>query len=40
VQIGRVSANMTDNNNDDLRQQMEAQEQTFGAQQEVLDIIH
>jgi len=32
VQIGRLSANMADNNNDDLRQWMEAQEQTFRAQ--------
>jgi len=32
VQTGRVSANMTDNNNDDLRQRMEAQEQTYRAQ--------
>jgi len=39
VQIGKVSANMADNNNDDLHQRMEAQEQTFRAQQEVLDII-
>ena len=29
VQIGRASVNMADNNNDDLRQWMEAQEQTF-----------
>jgi len=32
VQIDRVSVNMTDNNNDDLRRQMEAQEQTSKAQ--------
>jgi len=32
VQTGRVSANMADNNNDDLCQWMEAQEQTFRAQ--------
>jgi len=30
---------MADNNNDDLRQRMEAQEQTFRAQQEALDNI-
>jgi len=38
VQIGRVSANMADNNNDNLSQRMEAQQQTFRTQQEVLDI--
>jgi len=39
MQTGRVSANMADNNNDDLRQRMEAQEQTSRAQQEALDNI-
>ena len=34
-----MSANIADNNNDDLRQRMEAQEQTFRAQQEALDNI-
>ena len=37
VWTGLVSANMADNNNDDLCRQMEAQEQTFRAQQEALD---
>ena len=33
VQIGRVLANMADNNNnDDLNRRLEAQEQTFKAQ--------
>jgi len=32
VQTDRVSANMADNNNDDLRRRMEAQEQTSKAQ--------
>jgi len=31
MKTGRVSANMADNNNDDLREWMEAQEQTFRA---------
>jgi len=39
VQTGRVSVNMADNSNDDLRQRMEAQEQTFRTQQESLDNI-
>ena len=39
VQTGRVSVNMIDNNNDDLRRWMEAQEQTSKAQQEDLDNI-
>jgi len=39
VQTSKVSTNMADNNNDDLRQQMEAQKQTFMAQQEALDNI-
>ena len=39
VQTGRVSADIADNNNDDLRQRMEAQEQTSRAQQEALDNI-
>ena len=39
VQTGRVSANMAENNNDDLRWRMEAQEQTSKAQQEALDNI-
>jgi len=30
---------MADNNNDDLRRRMEAQEQTFKAQEEALDNI-
>jgi len=34
VQTSRVSANMADNNNDELRWWMEAQEQTSKAQQE------
>ena len=38
MQTGLVSANMADNNDDDFRRQMEAQEQTFRAQQEALDI--
>ena len=32
MRTGLVSANIADNNVDDLRQQMEAQEQTFRAQ--------
>jgi len=39
VQTGRVSANMADNNNDDLRRRMEVQEQASKAQQEALDNI-
>jgi len=40
VQARFVSANMADNNNDnDIRHCMEAQEQTFKAQQEALDNI-
>jgi len=39
VQTGRVSTNMADDSNDDLRRQMEAQEQTSKAQQEALDNI-
>ena len=35
----RVSANMADNGNDDLRRRLEAQEQTSKAQQETLDNI-
>jgi len=31
VQTGRVSVNMADNSNDELRRWMEAQEQTFKA---------
>jgi len=31
VQTGRVSDNMADNNNDDLRQWIEAQDYTFRA---------
>ena len=34
-----MSANMANNNDDDLRRQMKAQEQTFRAQQEALDNI-
>jgi len=34
-----VSANMADNKNDDLRRQMEAQEQTSNALQDALDNI-
>ena len=38
VQIGFVSVNMADNSNDDdLRRNMDAQEQTFRTQQEALD---
>ena len=36
---GLVSANMADNNDDDLHRQMEAQEQTFRAQKEALNNI-
>jgi len=32
VRTGLVSANMADNNNDDLRRRIEAQEQTLRAQ--------
>jgi len=39
VQTGRVSANMADNSNDDLRRRIEAQEQTSKVQQEALDNI-
>ena len=39
AQTGRVSMHMADNCNDDLRRWMEAQEQTFKAQQEALDNI-
>ena len=39
VQTDKVLANMVDNNNDGLRQRMEAQEQTFRTQQEALDNI-
>ena len=39
VRTGRVSAHMADNDNDDLRQRMEAQEQTSKAKQEALDSI-
>jgi len=39
VQTDRMSANMADNNNDDLRQRMDAQEQTSKAQQEALNNI-
>jgi len=39
VQTSRVSANMADNNNDDLHRWMEAQEKTSKAQQEALDNI-
>ena len=39
VRTGLVSANMADNNDDDLRRRMEAQEQTSRAQQEALDNI-
>jgi len=35
--MGLVSSNMADNNNDDLRRWMEAQEQTSRAQQEALN---
>ena len=37
--MGLVSANMADNNNDDLRRWMEVQEHTFRAQKEALDDI-
>ena len=39
VQTGKVSVHMADNDNEDLCWQMEAQEQTTRAQQEVLDNI-
>ena len=39
VQTGRVLIHMTDNNNDDLRRWMKAQEQISKAQQEALDNI-
>jgi len=39
VQTCRVSANMADNNSDDLRQQMETSEQISRAHQEALDNI-
>jgi len=40
VRIGLVSVNIVDNDNDaDFRRHMEAQEQTFKAQQEALDNI-
>jgi len=39
VQTGRVSVHMADNNNNDLRRRMEAQEQTSKAHKEALDNI-
>ena len=39
VRIDRVSVNMADNSNDDLRRRLEAQEKTSKAQQEALDNI-
>ena len=39
VQTDRVSVNMADNGNDDLRRRLEAQEQTSKTQQEALDNI-
>jgi len=39
VRTGLVSANKADNNDDDLRRRMEAQEQTYRVQQEALDNI-
>ena len=39
VQTCKVSANMADSSNDDLRRWMETQEQTSKAQQEALDNI-
>ena len=39
VQTRFVSANIADNNNDDLRHRMKAHEQTSKAQQEALDNI-
>jgi len=39
VRTDRVSVNMTDNGNDDLRRRLEAQEQTSKVQQEALDNI-
>ena len=39
VQTGRVSVHMADNDNDDLRWQMKAQEQTSKVLQEALDNI-
>ena len=37
--MDRVSVNMADNGNDDLRRRLEAQEQTSKTQQEALDNI-
>ena len=39
VRTDRVSVNMADNGNDDLRRRLEAQEQISKAQQEALDNI-
>ena len=39
VRTDRVSVNMADNGNDDLRRRVEAQEQTSKTQQEALDNI-
>jgi len=39
IQMGRVSVHMDDNDNDDLRRRMEAQEQTSKGQQDALDNI-
>ena len=39
VRMGKVSVHMADNDNDDLRRRMKAQEQTSKAQQEGLDNI-
>ena len=39
VRTDRVSVNMTDNDNDDLRRRLKAQEQTSKAQQEALENI-
>ena len=39
VRTNRVSVNMADNGNDDLRRRLEAQEQPFKTQQEALDNI-
>ena len=36
IQMRLISANLANNNNDDLRRRMEAHEQTFKAQQEAL----
>ena len=39
IQLDRVSVNMADSGNYDLRRRLEAQEQTFKTQQEALDSL-